>query len=148
MSEISIRHVKAQDINDVYSLEKECFITPWSIEVLLVDMFQSLYNRYFVVEKHGRIIGYAGINTVIDEAHIRKLCITTCERHNGYGLELLRYIENYCRNNGIKDLTLEVRRSNERAIRLYESFGFINEGIRPKYYDGIEDAIIMWKRDI
>lgn len=146
--EVCIRRAQAQDLPEMLALEQECFRDPWTAEVLLLDVCASEYNRYYVLEGGGRILGYAGMNQVLDEVHIRKICIAPDMRRRGYARLLLEKMERCAVQNGAVALTLEVRRSNAAAIALYEGFGFRTEGARKKYYDNGEDAWILWKREL
>ena len=146
--QIVIRRANAHDLPEIYALEQECFISPWTAELLLLDICASEQNLYYVMEKEGQIIGFAGINVVLDEAHIRKICIAPDRRQHGYGSLFLRELEKQAHSRGAEGLTLEVRSSNKAAITMYEHFGFRQEGLRKKYYDNKEDALIMWKHDI
>ena len=116
--------------------------------MLLLDICASELNLYYVMEQEERIIGFAGINVVLDEGHIRKICIAPDMRRNGYGSIFLQELEKQAYSRGAEGLTLEVRSSNKAAIAMYERFGFRQEGLRRKYYDNKEDALIMWKHDI
>ena len=148
IGQMKIRRANAHDLPEIYALEQECFISPWTAELLLLDICASEQNLYYVMEIGERIIGFAGINVVLDEAHIRKICIAPDMRNNGYGSLFLRELEKQARGRGAEGLTLEVRSSNKAAIAMYEHYGFRQEGLRRKYYDNKEDALIMWKHDI
>lgn len=146
--QVIIRRATAQDLPEIYALEQECFVSPWNAELLLLDICASELNLYYVMEQEERIIGFAGINVVLDEGHIRKICIAPDMRRNGYGSIFLQELEKQAYSRGAEGLTLEVRSSNKAAIAMYERFGFRQEGLRRKYYDNKEDALIMWKHDI
>lgn len=146
--EVCIRRAQAQDLPEMLALEQECFLDPWTAEVLLMDVCASEYNRYYVLAGGGRILGYAGMNQVLDEVHIRKICVAPDMRRQGYARLLLEEMERRAVQNGAVALTLEVRRSNAAAIALYEGFGFRLEGARKKYYENGEDALILWKRGL
>lgn len=143
-----IRQALITDLDKIYKLEQECFISPWTMELLLLDIFGSEFNVYYVIEDEDGVFGYIGLNTILDEAHIRKLCIAEEKRREGHATALLQFAEKKMAENGMYALTLEVREHNQPAIRLYESFGFTPEGIRKDYYGNGEGAVIMWKRDI
>ena len=143
-----IRTAETYDMPVIYELEQTCFVSPWTAELLLLDICVYDGNHYFVMETDGKVIGFAGMNVVLDEAHVRKICIAPQYRGQGYAHKLLEHIQTRAVAEGAEWLTLEVRSSNTPAIRLYEKFGFITEGIRKKYYDNKEDALIMWKREL
>ena len=143
-----IRTAETYDMPAIYELEQTCFVSPWTAELLLLDICVYEGNHYFVMETDGKVIGFAGMNVVLDEAHVRKIRIAPQYRGQGYARKSLEHIQTRAMAEGAEGLTLEVRSSNTPAIRLYEKFGFITEGIRKKYYDNKEDALIMWKREL
>ena len=73
--------------------------------------------------------------------------VSPSRRRQGIAKQLLAALIDAAAEEGIKDITLEVRPSNKAAIALYEGLGFRREGLRKKYYDDLEDAIIMWRRE-
>jgi [ribosomal protein S18]-alanine N-acetyltransferase len=99
--------------------------------------------------RRGRILGYAGMWLMVDEAHITTIAVRTEWRRRGYGELLLVSLVDAARDIGISRMTLEVRVSNESAQNLYRKYGFEQRGVRPRYYsDNNEDAYIMSTGDI
>lgn len=99
--------------------------------------------------RHGRIIGYAGMWLMIDEAHITTIAVRDSWRGKGLGELLLASLIEAAVDIGAHRVTLEVRVSNDIAQRLYRKYGFENEGLRVRYYsDNNEDAYIMTTGDI
>jgi ribosomal-protein-alanine N-acetyltransferase len=91
------------------------------------------------------VIGYAGMWTIMDEAHITNIAVTGAFRGRKLGERLLEELVMKAATKGMKRMTLEVRVSNTVAQGLYEKFGFRAEGVRRAYYsDNNEDALIMW----
>ena len=93
------------------------------------------------------LMGYVGLWMIAGEGHITNVAVHPDHRGQGVAKVLLKLMLDYCEEQGISDVTLEVRPSNEPALRLYRGFGFREEGRRPHYYenDG-EDALILWRR--
>jgi ribosomal-protein-alanine N-acetyltransferase len=97
----------------------------------------------------GRILGYAGMWLMVDEAHITTIAVRTAWRRRGFGELLLVSLVDAARDMGISRMTLEVRVSNESAQNLYDKYGFERRGTRPRYYsDNNEDAYIMTTGDV
>ncbi len=138
-----IRQLHIDDIDSILVLENLCFKVPWSKESFLSELSNKLAD-YIVIEEENKIIGYLGIWYIIDQGHITNIAVHPDYRKKGYAKKLIDTIMLRARERKIDSITLEVRRLNTPAIRLYESKGFISAGIRPKYYENIEDAIIMW----
>lgn len=88
-----IRQALISDLDKIYKLEQECFISPWTMELLLLDIFGSEFNVYYVIEDEDGVFGYIGLNTILDEAHIRKLCIAEEKRREGHATALLQFAE-------------------------------------------------------
>ena len=144
---MNIRKMKDTDIAAVSRIEKLTHIQPWS-ENVLTDCYHSDYLCLVAEENdyQKELKGYIILSQVLDEAHLLNLCVSL--KHQGFGLgrELTaRGIKEVVKR-GARKMFLEVRRSNMRAIRLYESFGFSEIGIRTNYYQGSslsEDAVVM-----
>jgi ribosomal-protein-alanine N-acetyltransferase len=82
---------------------------------------------------------------VFDELHIHSLAVARAYRRQGVATELLRHVLADAAGHGARRATLEVRRSNEPALKLYETLGFSVSGSRPNYYSQpVEDALILW----
>ena len=108
---------------------------------------RSRSNRlahYRVIRVGGRVVGYAGIWLMVDEAHVTTFAVDPAWRRRGVGERLLIAVLDLAMERGAREATLEVRLSNLAARRLYEKYGFRPVGIRPRYYsDDNEDALIM-----
>ncbi len=95
------------------------------------------------------IIGYGGMWRMYDEAHVTTIGVRRDLQHNGYGRMIFAGLVQAAYDMGAKWVTLEVRTSNENAMRMYEAFGFKVIGRRKGYYtDNGEDAIVMWSDSI
>ncbi len=136
------------DLSEVCAIEQETFSQPWNQE----DFRSSLYNPnngYLVAEVEGNVIGYCGYWGIAGEADICNVAVSKEFRRQQIGLQMLKDLIKIATDKGIASFTLEVRSSNEAAIRLYQSLGFIQEGLRKDFYSKPnEDAVIMWLRPI
>ncbi|PZD95640.1 ribosomal-protein-alanine N-acetyltransferase [Paenibacillus sambharensis] len=143
--EVSFRRMELDDIPAITGIERESFTAPWSPEAFLNELKHNHFARYIVMELDGRIIGYGGMWTIIDEAHITNIAIREAYRGRGLGNLLMKELLRTAVQYGSRAITLEVRVSNEPAQNLYRKFGFKPSGLRPRYYtDNQEDALIMW----
>lgn len=95
----------------------------------------------------GRIVGFAGIRLVVDEACITNVAVRPEARRRGVATRLVNGLLDDARRSGVTATTLEVRVGNGSARALYRHLGFTDEGVRPRYYADGEDAVIMWRRD-
>lgn len=141
-----IRTMEGKDLDGILEVENKCFATPWS-KMMFEDELFNLNAHYLVIETMGKIAGYIGFWKIIDEGHITNIAVHPDFRRLGYGKALISAMIQKANDMEIIAITLEVRRSNNIAISLYESFGFVSSGVRKQYYsDNNEDAIIMWLR--
>ena len=136
-------------IDEAYRLERENFFDPWTKE-MLSDCVGRETRAYLVAESAGEkgvLVGMAGVENILGEGMITNVSVDRAHRRKGVGKALMEELIKRGRSLGITDFTLECRVSNEAARSLYESFGFVNEGIRPGFYrHPNEDAAIYWKR--
>ena len=147
MSDVLVREMEEKDIDGVLKIEELSFTTPWSKEAFTLEVTANNLAKYVVAEKDGRIVGYGGVWLIIDEGHITNIAVEPQYRGQGIGNFLVEKLINICKDRGITNMTLEVRKSNIVAQSLYKKYGFKECGIRPGYYsDTKEDAIIMWKK--
>ena len=143
MYDLVIRRMTINDVDAVYAIEANTFARPWSRQDFIKEMTTNTCARYLVAEKDGNVIGYAGAWIVLDEAHVTNVAVAKDFRGQGIGRLLTAALIQYASNLGVVYATLEVRRSNETAKRLYRSLGFEYVGVRKRYYeDNGEDALL------
>lgn len=145
---IDYKLMDTSHINSVYELSKTCFSVPWSLESISYEIENPL-AKYVIAQDLStkEVLGFAGVWIVAGEGDITNIAVNPSYRKQGIASQLLSNLIEICHENNCNDITLEVRISNIPAQNLYTKLGFVNEGIRKKYYsDNGEDAIIMWKR--
>jgi ribosomal-protein-alanine N-acetyltransferase len=136
--------MEEEDLDDVVALEKIAFRDPWSRMSFQAEITTSAVSWCRILRARGRLLGYMIAWFVEDEAHLANIAIAPSYRRRGLAQRMLDllYREAYLR--GTRIVVLEVRSSNEGAIRLYERNGFVTGGIRKNYYNHPrEDAIVM-----
>lgn len=145
MAEYTIRRMTVEDVDGVHAIEAATFAMPWSRQSFYEEMTRNACARYLVaVLPDGDIVGFAGVWVVLDEGHITNIAVRADHRGQGIGSALTAALMQYAANLGVVYMTLEVRRSNEVAQHVYLSHGFIQVGVRKKYYeDNGEDALFM-----
>jgi [ribosomal protein S18]-alanine N-acetyltransferase len=135
------------DLDRVEAIEKECYGLPWSRAMFAGELIKSnsICIGAFRLE---RVIGYLFVSLFVDDWHIMNLAVDPAWRRRGVAGLLLEDFLASSEGGRERGYTLEVRQSNEAAIRLYEQFGFGARGIRRGYYlDDHEDAVIMWRHN-
>ena len=135
-----------RDLDAVAALEASLQVFPWSRGNFADSL--AVGHSVWVLRLGGDLIGFSVVMAVIDEGHL--LNIGVCERYQGqgYGARLLRHAMETARQNGVCKLFLEVRPSNERAVALYQHFGFRKIGLRKDYYPAVmgrEDGLVFDK---
>lgn len=142
---MNIRWMRLEDLDRVMEIETLAFKTPWLRASFENELLMNNLARYFVCEVAGVVGAYIGFWHIVDEGHITNVAVHPDYRRQGLAKALIEALISHARGQGIVALTLEVRVSNREAISLYEGYGFVGQGIRPKYYqDTNEDALIMW----
>jgi len=145
---IRIRRSVPDDADTLWEIDKRNFSLPWSRDDFVRDLGENILATYLIAEIKDKIVGYIGVWVVVNECHIMTIATEHKWRRQGIGTMLLHEVMNQSRTAGADRFTLEVRRSNDAAIALYEKFGFKIVGYRRDYYeDNKEDAAIMWMID-
>jgi ribosomal-protein-alanine N-acetyltransferase len=132
------------DLPSVHEIERRSFSTPWPSHAYRTELETNRLAHYRVVRVDGRVVAYAGIWLMVDEAHVTTFAVDPAWRRRRVGETLLLAMMDLAIERGAREATLEVRLTNLAARRLYEKYGFRPVGIRPRYYsDNNEDALIM-----
>ncbi len=143
--EYEIIEMNEGHLKDVLEIEKECFSAPWSRESFEYELANE-YARLFVALCGGAVIGYISAFNVSGEVSLGNLAVKKEYRKAGVATALLNKLESVSRAQNAEFITLEVRASNEAAIRLYDKLGFVRSGLRKGFYQNpSEDAILMKK---
>ena len=134
----------ADHLDEVAELERICFSVPWSRKMLAEELENLLSAFLVALDDSGRVVGYAGVQVILDEGYITNVAVRPECRRQGIAAKLLQVFLDFAKANHLAFLTLEVRASNYDAIALYGSRGFRSVGRRKNYYEHPkEDAIIM-----
>ena len=138
-----LRAMRLSDLDNIMPLEHQLFSSPWSKDDYIYELFSNPYDKYYVLEDD-KIVGYVGIWITYETAQITTIGIA--KERQGEGLSKLLMNKVIEETKDCEAITLEVRVSNVKAIKLYESYGFKKEAIRKDYYlDNHEDAYLMMK---
>ncbi len=142
--ELEIRQLAYADLPQVIAIERRAFPTPWSLAMFVLELSKPSGICLAALEE-GEIVAYRVCSRYDTVWHLMNVAVEPNRQRHGIASALLdRLFEQADRPN--EQYTLEVRTSNEAAIRLYERFGFRAAGRRRAYYhDNREDALIMWR---
>ena len=135
-----------RDVDAIVALEAESFTNPWSRETLVWELQNSDVTRIYVARTdEGAVVAFCSCWVVFDELHVNTLAVSPAERRRGVATVLMRAVIEDAAAAGATRATLEVRASNEAALRLYTGLGFRIQATRPRYYTKPEeDAYILW----
>lgn len=143
-ADLVLRPMRRADLKTVSSIEQAAYEFPWD-PATFRDCFSVGYNCW-IGEKAGQVVSY-GICTVgAGEAHVLNLCVAPHTQGKGYGRTMLGHLIEVARDHRAESMFLEVRPSNENALKLYRLMGFNEIGTRKDYYparNGREDALVM-----
>jgi ribosomal-protein-alanine N-acetyltransferase len=136
----------SDDLDAVASLEAASFTNPWTREMLARELSQNPLARVYVLRvPEERVAAFCACWIIADELHINTIAVSAPLRRRGLASSLMRHVLAEARREGVGRATLEVRRSNVPAQRLYARLGFRIAGVRPGYYTHPdEDALILW----
>jgi ribosomal-protein-alanine N-acetyltransferase len=162
--QLALELMREADIGTVQEIEREIFSTPWPRNAYYRELASRSSAHYLVLRQEGAvekpagfqgadfdptIVGYGGMWRMYDEAHVTTIGVRHDLQHRGFGRVLFAGLVQAAYDMGAKWVTLEVRTSNENAMKMYEAFGFKVIGRRKGYYtDNGEDAIVMWSDSI
>jgi [ribosomal protein S18]-alanine N-acetyltransferase len=140
-----IRRARAEDITEILSIEARSSAVPWSRQLFAKEL-QRAEGITLVATDREFVVGFIAVAGQGDSWHVLNLTVHPDHRRRGVGGLLVDGAIGALHGRPYDRYTLEVRVSNDAAIRLYRSRGFVDSGVRPRYYsDNQEDALIMWR---
>jgi ribosomal-protein-alanine N-acetyltransferase len=145
VSDVRIRRLELQDLGAIEVIERRSYPTPWSRSMFAGELAKptSICLGAFDGEE---LAGYMIISRYVDAWHVMNVAVDPAHRRRGIAAMLLDRLFEATDDGTRRGYTLEVRVSNEGAIKLYEDAGFTARGVRRGYYtDNREDALIMWR---
>jgi len=146
---VCIRPMALRDLGRVVAIDRESFPTPWPREAFLYEIQPQRNSLCWVAEIDSKTAGKKIIGSIViwingDQAHIGTLAVAQRYRQRGIGQYLLAEALLACEGRGVTTVSLEVRETNTKALRLYQKFGFEKVGLREDYYqDTHENALVL-----
>lgn len=137
-----IKKMEDKHLDGVIEVEQLSLKSPWS-KKMFEEELKSKTAMYKVIIENEKVVAYMGMHCVCGEGHITNIAVHPDYRRKNMASALINDFILHARQNHFEFLTLEVRKSNEAAINLYSKFGFKEVGVRKKYYEQKEDAILM-----
>jgi ribosomal-protein-alanine N-acetyltransferase len=141
---VVVEPMRLDDVSAVHEIERLSFRTPWPAHAFEQELRGNRLARYVVARAGDRVVGFAGVWLMVDDAHVTTFGVHPDWRRQGIGRHLLLNLAELSAAIGARRMTLEVRVSNHAAQALYRGFGFEIAGRRHRYYtDDGEDALVM-----
>ena len=149
-ADLTIDVLKRRDLSAIQAIEVVSYPKPWTTNVFLseIEMVRRGERHYLTAHRGSELVGYGGLMFVVGDAHVTNLACAPAHQRSGVATRLLAELASEAIERECGALTLEVRASNVGAQALYRSFGFAPVGVRQRYYENVEDAIVMWCHDI
>ena len=142
---LNIRALDLADLNAIERIEQRAYPTPWSRSMFASELAKPTSICLGAFEGDD-LVGYVVNSRYVDAWHVMNVAVDPDVRRRGVATALLEHLFELTQDDERRGYTLEVRISNDGAIRLYERLGFEPRGIRRGYYtDNREDALIMWR---
>ncbi|HIA04130.1 MAG TPA: ribosomal-protein-alanine N-acetyltransferase, partial [Myxococcales bacterium] len=143
-ADMSFTSMTAEDIDAVVLLEQGAFADPWNTRDFVSELKNPRSNVQLLRNSRGTLLGHVVFWVVLDQVEVLDIAVAIEHRRQGYGRLLMEHVVAMSQKQGCNLISLEVRRSNEAAMALYEGMGFLPVAVRPKYYaHDNEDAIVM-----
>jgi ribosomal-protein-alanine N-acetyltransferase len=144
--DLVIMPMRRAHIRKIMPIEQQVYPRPWTAQVFIEELEQvRVGKRHYLVGTIGdELVGYGGLLYVENDAHVTNIAVHPMWRSRGIATELLLDLAWEANRRGCEAMTLEVRHTNIAAQQLYRRFGFVPAGVRKKYYENRDDAIVMW----
>ncbi len=141
-----IRPMEDSDIQSVIAGEEKIFGTSLGFDLIYSDLHLNPYANYFVLEINKKVSGYIGLWITSEVADVINFYVDEQYQGQGFGKMLLEFVIELCKMSDVQSISLEVRETNEKAIKLYEKNGFEFSHKRKSYYSDGTDALVLIKR--
>lgn len=147
--EIQVTRMRRRHLKGIMAIERQVYPRPWSANLFLAEMRNQKDRAYFVALLDREVVGYGGLLSYGDEAHVTTIAVHPDHQRRKIGTRLLIELLEQAGALDAVAVSLEVRVTNHAAQRMYGRFGFRPIGVRKNYYQEIgEDALVMWTDDI
>ena len=146
---VHVLPMRRRHLRSVLRIEALVYPRPWSHSLFLSELALRGSRAYFVARVGRDVVGYAGIMLTGQDAHITTIAVDPARHRQKVGTRLLLVLTREALARGARNMTLEVRLSNQGAQELYRQFGYSPVGVRKNYYQETnEDALVMWVHEI
>jgi len=137
-----IEMMKIKDVASVFKIDREVLNSNWSL-LLYQHELLDLNTRAYVYKIDDEVVGYVLAKYIGDTSDLLQIAVKKSFQNKKIGYELLKFVWDYLRNEGVEEMILEVATRKEKIIEFYESFGFERLYVRKNYYGRRRDALVM-----
>lgn len=134
--------MKIKDVASVFKIDREVLKSNWSL-LLYQHELLDLNTRAYVYKIDDEVVGYVLAKYIGDTSDLLQIAVKKSFQNKKIGYELLKFVWDYLRNEGVEEMILEVATRKEKIIEFYESFGFERLYVRKNYYGKRRDALVM-----
>ncbi|MEY3690957.1 MAG: ribosomal-protein-alanine acetyltransferase [Actinomycetota bacterium] len=142
--------MRRRHLRRVLDIEERVHPRPWTHRTFVseIDLMRTGCRFYVVAYVDDVLVGYGGLMFSGPDAHVSNVAVDPEWHLRGVATEIMLDLAHIARDRGCEAMTLEVRHTNAAAQNLYRRFGFVPAGVRKRYYENKDDAIIMWAHGI
>ncbi len=147
--DVEIRPMEDSDLSQVMEIENMCFLHPWKETDILYELHGNPVSNVLVIEYSNtsfglkQVVGFVDYWVTFDSGTICQIAVHPDIQRSGVGSELMKELISDAKAKKVRSMTLEVRKSNEKAINFYKKHGFKVSHTKPGYYSNGEDAVYM-----
>jgi ribosomal-protein-alanine N-acetyltransferase len=142
--------MRRRHLRRVLQIEEQVYPRPWTHRTFISELAEMRNgSRYYMVAYVDDVmVGYAGLMFSGNDAHVTNIAVDPEWQGRGVATEMMLDLAILSHERGCEAMTLEVRHTNTAAQNLYRRFGFVPAGVRKRYYENTDDAIIMWAHGV
>lgn len=141
-SELKILPMNISDLDKIRNTLEQDYDNFWNYEIFKEELGNN-NSSYLLLQYESEFVSYGGLKIILDEAELMNIVTKKDKRHMGFAKLLLKSLISFAQEKQCTKINLEVNENNKNAIKLYESFGFKTVGLRKKYYNNVDNAILM-----
>lgn len=141
-SELKILPMNISNLDKIRNTLEQDYDNFWNYEIFKEELGNN-NSSYLLLQYENEIVSYGGLKIILDEAELMNIVTKKDKRHMGFAKLLLKSLISLAQEKQCTKINLEVNENNKNAIKLYESFGFKTVGLRKKYYNNVDNAILM-----
>lgn len=141
-SNIEVTQMSIDDLENIKDVLQSEFDDFWNYNIFKSEL-TNIFSKYVVAKQYNTIVGFAGMQIILDEATIMNIVTKATQRNSGIASKMLEKLIDIAKDCNLKSITLEVNENNTAAINLYKKYNFKQVGLRRRYYKNQDSAVLM-----